>query len=650
MALFAVLAGSMAGIHLNSKEPGTLFGSSPEPAGEFLYRDFELGDVEQLVIAKSKGERASFIKREGVWQMVAPIKDRADYGVLQTIIYAARHLRVEDAYRNRSITENETGMRSSTSNSGPYQITLRGTGNQTLADFTLGRRSAWHRLDDKDGHLSETFFVRPRESSMDDHVYVCSSPKKLKYGIRRILDRGLNPLRDHHPLLIDQTRVVDIRIRSEGREILLSRDPDSSSPWMMTKPLETRTKPEMVNGLIVGLSQLKAIRIHDQKSITIPPRPPGGFLLQLELSSKAAANDQSTASTILTVEPPNPPEADTVFATSKERPGLVFEIPRNPVTGGISLAQLPLKVDQLRDRTLADLDIGSLQSMTLHKVTRPDPFRVFLGRDSLGRPRWILNVSDEQSPANEAVVATALRALTLDEVLGFASNAPSNLSRYGLSPPAKRMQLELEDGEEIDLLFGRSSDGRCYAMKQGSPTISEIRPSTYTAIASDPYQWHDSLLMPFSVVDLSAMKIEQFPIRVPLSDPALTLKYKFLSEEWNARQHDQDVTSSLNKHRANQFINFMEQLRVERWLKPDTPAAVRALLSPSFRLTAVFRELDDEGELRGFRESSFSLAPASSSPRNRIFYGKADGNPHYFVLGADSYSTLKKSLLEISVP
>ena len=55
MALFAVLAGSMAGIHLNSKEPGTLFGSSPEPAGEFLYRNFELGDVEQLVIAKSKG-------------------------------------------------------------------------------------------------------------------------------------------------------------------------------------------------------------------------------------------------------------------------------------------------------------------------------------------------------------------------------------------------------------------------------------------------------------------------------------------------------------------------------------------------------------------------------------------------------------------
>ena len=49
MALFAVLAGSMAGIHLNSKEPGTLFGSSPEPAGEFLYRDFELGDVEQPV-------------------------------------------------------------------------------------------------------------------------------------------------------------------------------------------------------------------------------------------------------------------------------------------------------------------------------------------------------------------------------------------------------------------------------------------------------------------------------------------------------------------------------------------------------------------------------------------------------------------------
>ena len=111
--------------------------------------------------------------------MITPVRDRADYAILQTIIYAARHLRIEDSFKSRAITEEESGIRASASNAGPYQITLKGGGDQLLADFTVGRRSAWHRLDEEDGHLHETFFVKPREKSLDDHVYVCSSPKKI---------------------------------------------------------------------------------------------------------------------------------------------------------------------------------------------------------------------------------------------------------------------------------------------------------------------------------------------------------------------------------------------------------------------------------------------------------------------------------------
>ena len=94
----------------------------------------------------------------------------------------------------------------------------------------------------------------------------------------------------------------------------------------------------------------------------------------------------------------------------------------------------------------------------------------------------------------------------------------------------------------------------------------------------------------------------------------------------------------------------MEEIRVEQWLRPTSLAAARALRSPSFRLTAVFRELDEEGELKGFRESSFELAAASSSPRNRIFYGKVAGNPNYFVIGSERYTTLKETLLDTSEP
>ena len=120
--------------------------------------------------------------------------------------------------------------------------------------------------------------------------------------------------------------------------------------------------------------------------------------------------------------------------------------------------------------------------------------------------------------------------------------------------------------------------------------------------------------------------------------------------EWSARQYEEDVTPELNKHRANQFLKFMEELRVEQWLNPASPAAARALRFPSFRLTAIFQEHDEVGELKGFRESSFELAAATSSPRNRIFYGKVTGNPNYFVIGSEAYSSLKSSLLDTPEP
>ena len=94
----------------------------------------------------------------------------------------------------------------------------------------------------------------------------------------------------------------------------------------------------------------------------------------------------------------------------------------------------------------------------------------------------------------------------------------------------------------------------------------------------------------------------------------------------------------------------METLRVESWLSESSPAAARALRSPTFRLTAIFRQLDEEGDLKGFHEASFDLAPASRSRMNRIFYGKLIDDPNYFVLSKEVYRKLIAPLLDTRGP
>jgi|GEM_PF-344875 len=647
LVIATLVTGGLACIQLANDDLGMLFGAPPRPVGTVVYNNFESEDVHTVVLNSGQGKSAEFIKRQGVWHMVYPTADRANQTFIKATLDLSRNLLVEDVLKRQEITPDDTGT-----DDNRYRVTLKDRAQNELADYQLGRHTAWHRPQGNDGRLAETFFVYPREESARRHVYICSAAGKVTSStrIRSLLDRGLERLRDHRPLLIDEKSVAGITIRSQEREIVLNRSEADAQNWTMTKPIGSRANPKMVNGLIKGLAQLGSIRIYDRKSTTIPPRPPGDFPLQLELRSLSADGSQLSAPSVLTIEPPSPPEADTVLATSEQRPGLIFEIARKPIRGSYSLAQLPLSVDQLRARTLTNLRIASLRSMTIHQSSNTHPLRIFLGQEGRGRPRWMLETPNGQSPANEALIARTLKALTNDEALSFASNAASNLTRYGLSPPSKRLVLELEDDEPVDLFFGRTGDGRCYAMQRGSSTIAEIAPKTYTSIAVEPYQWRDSLLMAFSIVDLGTMKIEQFPLTVPLKDPALTLKYKFLSEDWEARQFEEDISPGLNKHRANQFIKFMETLRVEQWLHEETPAATRALLSPTFRFTAVFRELDDQGELKGFRESSFDLAPASRSSRNRVIYGKISGNPNYFVLSMDAYRQLNAGLLDNAGP
>lgn len=646
LAIAALLVGGLAGIQFVNSDLGLLFGAPPRQVGDLLYSDFDLvHDVHTVTITNSTGERVQFEKHRGIWTMQSPLRDRADYASLQTIVYFSRHLKVESVMHRNDTTLEEAGMRATGTHGGRFHITLKNRAGEPLADYRLGRRTAWHRVDEKEGTLIETFFVRPNEKSRKDHFYVCSAPKELKQNVRQILERGLGRLRDHHPFLFDQQGLADITIRSKGREIVLERPRPTDRDWNMTKPLASRTKPEMVNGLIVGLSQLDAIKIYKRKSITIPPRPPGDFLLEVEIVRFGAKGVRLPTSSKMTVEPPLTPDSDTVLATIDTRPGLVFEIPLKPVKGRMTLSQLPLSIDQLRGRTLANFGIAELTSMTIHQLTEPDPIEIFLGQE--GRSlRWKLKLRGTTAPANEEAMARILKAMSQDEVLGFASDAASDLPRYGLHPPDKRIVLQRANKPPLDLRFGRGVDGRFYAMRHGTSTVAEVGVDTYSAIAAKPYHWRDTLLMPFfSIVDIEMLRIET-PVKVPLSDPTLTLRYKFLSEDWEAQQYGEDVTANLNKHRANEFLKFMEEVHVMRWLDEVSPAARRALRSPTFSFTAAFRELDDAGDLKGYREASFDIAPASRSRQNRIYYGQLSGDSHFFVLSKEVYHELTKPLVE----
>ena len=103
LVIISSMVGALACIQLVNNDLGMIYGAPPRSEGEVLYENFDPDDVHTVVISKGSGERAEFVKRHGIWNIVSPMLDRADYAVLQTIVYFSRHLQVEDVIKSREI-------------------------------------------------------------------------------------------------------------------------------------------------------------------------------------------------------------------------------------------------------------------------------------------------------------------------------------------------------------------------------------------------------------------------------------------------------------------------------------------------------------------------------------------------------------------
>ncbi|NNM29753.1 MAG: DUF4340 domain-containing protein, partial [Akkermansiaceae bacterium] len=387
LVVLAAVFGSLAAVQIRDQDLSAVFGKPPLAKEDLLY-DFDAGNIVRLNLTNSSGDRASFRKRGGRWLMEEPAEDRADYRHLEGLVDFARNLRIEDIIPARSTTPEECGFRA-----GHFDIELINTSGRRVARFALGRRTAWHRFDTRNNLLYETVFVRPGDEGSGDYVYVCSGPEVR----RSLLEKGFGVLRDHRPFLFNPAQLASIAISSGTGELLLSRSTPEAG-WRITKPLELRTDPAAVKSLLTTLTNLEAATVHDPGSVTTLDPDEPYLTVDLQVFN---ADGEAVPAAVLTVEPPATPEATSLLGKTAGRPA-VFEFPLTPVNGRPTLSQLALSINDLRSKTLADLNIAALRTITLDATHLPRPLIVKLGTARThGRPLWLVNYCPRESLANE---------------------------------------------------------------------------------------------------------------------------------------------------------------------------------------------------------------------------------------------------------
>jgi len=614
LAVTAVL-GALSAWQMREGSLDRLLGAPPVELGERIYPDFQPEKVERISLRSGETE-AVFVKTPGGWMATTPWVDRMDYRATLAILTLANTTLTVDRVERDKLDSTAAGLAV-----GNTEIHCQGASGETLAHFRLGRRSPWLHLTEGENPQSiPTTYLLPLESGRKSHVYAATG------DLAPLFKDGFRRLRDHRPLQFNPLALEKIRIRTAEGELTLGRA-DPSAPWRITKPLDLATDPATVKTLLEGLFELEATMITDRSEVTLPSTAASPLNSQIALSHFGVEGE-----TVLEILPAATPEAREALATVSDRPQTIFTLPLKAEAEAeiVSLADLPLTVNDLRDPTLTNLNIASIRGIAIETATTPT---ILISREPPAP--WTSTIAGKQQTANEQRLFDLLMAVTGTRALSFETDAaPEDLSPWGLNRPILTLVFLAENNQALSISFGMDKRGGLFAKRKTSPTIMRIDRSFLDKIAVNAHDWRHARLWSFYKVDLTSL------VRTQGGLPPLELSYNDLAESWKAVCSGKDVTADLDPARANYILTTLENLTVARWLAPTDEAAAKALSKPTLTFTATENTVDDLGDISGAKTRTLTLTP---DPATNLIYGKLSSDPSPFTLDAETF-------LKLSIP
>ncbi len=405
LACLAALLCAVVTWHWREGNFDALLGVPPTPVGQRLYDRFTPDQVKYIRVTSAAGS-AEFTRGPLGWQCLTPWTDRMDPRAAASIIQFTLGMRVEDL-----ADRDDTDTRQSGLGGGSLRIRLDDANRQPLASYRLGRAAPWKAEVEGIEQPVATVFVRPQDKKRKRHVYVCTG------DINPLFKDGLKFLRDHRPFYFNPLQLAKIRIRAQQGDLTLGRESPQGA-WRITKPLDLPTDPAAVKSLLEGLYELQALRVQDRAATTATAAESAVKPMQI-----AIAPFGSDAEAVLEIFPPESPDSHESMATVSDRPNTLFALPIKPEPGLVSLADLPLEVNELRDPTLTRLNVASLRAISIKPSTGPE---ILITREPPAP--WMAGVQGITTEANEENLFALLKAVTGSRATGFVSDAATDFT------------------------------------------------------------------------------------------------------------------------------------------------------------------------------------------------------------------------------
>ena len=403
---------------------------------------------------------------DGVWQMDAPVADRADLKAVAILLSVAATL--------------------------PNQSTITASDN----DFNVANSNIRLKLSGK-GAPPEMYFGK--DSAVEGKIYMRLAGSDTVYVTRSLIKtlvmKKADDYRDHRLTDINLPQVNRILLKTPAGEIELLKNREQ---WEFNKPIKARADEQKVTKLIARIVGAHVEKFIPEKeanaAATGLAEPRGTFTISTEGNEKPYVIQIGQ------------PDGDNVYTRLSTRDS-VFLLSS---TVAQALETLP---NDLRDTHLIPLNLDTVDRITIEPAGRP---KIVLARRL---EDWMIK-SDGDLPANRTEVNRFAAAVQKQQVSAFVTDVASDLAKYGLDQPRLKVTFssfasentsETEAGEHPlgTLYFGAVEGDHVYAMIEGEPFVVAIQKSLLNNIFTDPAQWRDLSVFKFKPAEIVSIELER---------------------------------------------------------------------------------------------------------------------------------------------
>jgi hypothetical protein len=541
--------------------------------------DLDRNDVTRLEITN---ENANTVlnKTAAGWQITAPVNDRADVRVVDSLLDSIQFLQRDDTISNLGKGEKR---------------------QKRLKDFGLQKphlRLVWQT---KKRHSSIEFGA---DTAVEGTCYVRIEGSDVVFvtgnELKNLVLKRSNAFRDHQITPFLTTQIDRVIVHQPAGDIELARQ---ESGWQIVRPIKARADDDIVNAALEKINATPILDFADSEKI------PNA---ETESSSRSISLFSGDEKVEIFCGSSVPNQPDKIYLRVPSRPSLLL------VTD--SFAQtINVKPNQLRDRRIARLNSDIIDRI---RIDQAGAASLLLARHE---DHWEM-VGPQNTPANAEIVNRLIATLNSANVQEFVSDTATDLSRYGLDAPTLRIGFssyasdntaESGAGEEpiATLAVGKLDNDAYFARIEEEPYIFSVSKQTIDSLPNHDFDFWALDVLSLERSDLVSIEIDNGARKVELIRDD---RGKWVVKE-KAESQDEAALQT--------FLNAVSHIRAIAWMGPSQPAY----------------GLDRPTEMIRIRTKSgqFELQIGGSNDRGDHYAMLAN---RVFLIGANDYQQLSAQL------